>query len=154
VPTITPGYLYSFLALLAVSGLLVASFMAYANTLRSSSETRLLKSLIDEIASKCTGLVTLTALGAPHARASVEMPTSLGDNQYWIRLVNDSDQAWVGGGLGDIVNGYGDLRTYLPKDVYATGIFVGGYGAADLECHLDVKLVLLSICSANQGELT
>ncbi len=144
-PAITPSYLLSLLAMLAVSSLLVTSFMAYTNSLRSSSETNALKRLIGNVASECTELTSLASIGSQHSRTTIEMPTSLGDAAYWIRLNNDSDQAWVEGGLGDPIAGYNELRTFLPGDVSVIGTFMSGHASAVLECHVENDSLVLTL---------
>jgi hypothetical protein len=133
-PSITPSHLYTFVALLAVSGLLVFSFMAYTDTLRFSSETKQLKLLMNSIAAKCTELLTLASVTNASVEAFVQMPNSVGSKQYWIQLNNDTAQAWLIGGLGDVPLEKADLRICLPKEACATGQYVAGHGAAHLEC--------------------
>jgi hypothetical protein len=135
-PSITPSHLYTFVALLAVSGLLVFSFMAYTDTLRFSSETKQLKTLMNGIAAKCTELLTLTSVTNASVEAFVQMPTSIGSKQYWIQLNNDTAQAWLIGALGDISLEQAELQMYLPKEACATGQYVAGHGAIHLECQL------------------
>ncbi len=137
--------------MLAVSGLLVASFIGYTNSLRSTSELKLLEKLIGKVASECTGLASLAGIGSSRSRTSLEMPASLGDAAYWIRLNNDSDQAWVEGGLGNPVVGYTELRTFLPRDVSVTGVFVSGHGSAVLECYLEHDSLLLTLSAEGQS---
>jgi hypothetical protein len=126
--------------------------MAYTNTLRSSSEIRLLKNLINKVASKCSELMTLATLGAPYVRTSLDMPISVGNSQYWIRIANDSDQTWIEGGLGQLTNDYAQLITFLPKGVYATGTFVSSYGPIILECNLEVTPPRLTINGVHESE--
>jgi len=135
-PSITPSHLYTFVALLAVSSLLVFSFMAYTGTLRFSSETKQLKTLMNGIAAKCTELLTLASVTDASVEVFIQMPTAVGSKQYWIQLNNDTVQAWLKGGLGDVPLEQADLRIYLPKEVCATGQYVAGHGAARLECQL------------------
>lgn len=151
-PAITPGYLYSFLALLAVSGLLVASFMAYANTLRSSSEAKTLKNLMDVIASRCTELLAMSASTSVQVETSIQIPRLLGNTMYWVRLRNDSSYAWVEGGLGDVVNDYAELRSYVPKDIFATGTQLSTSGMIVLECGVESGTTRLRMDNAHEGE--
>jgi hypothetical protein len=135
-PSITPSHLYTFVALLAVSSLLVFSFMAYTDTLRFSSETKQLETLMNGIAGKCTELRTLASVTNASVEAFVQMPGSIGSKQYWIRLENDTVQAWLEGGLGNVPFEQADSRIYLPKETCATGQYVASYGAVHLECQL------------------
>jgi type II secretory pathway pseudopilin PulG len=137
-PSITPSYLYTLVALIVVSSLLVLAFMAYADTLRYSSELRQLSSLVHRIASKITELQTLAIPDNSVSEIFVQMPTSIGNQQYWLQLQNDSARAWLEGGLGNVPIDETDLRVYLSSDSLATGYFIGGYGAAHLTCQKNV----------------
>jgi len=53
-PAITPGHLYTFFAIIAVSSILLVSFMDYAGVIRLSAETQRLKNLMDYVAAKAT----------------------------------------------------------------------------------------------------
>lgn len=148
-PSITPSYLYTFIALIAVSSLLIFSFMAYADILRASSETRQLKNLMDYVVAKSTELLTLTLAANATSEAFLQIPASIGDRQYWLRLRNDSTIAWLEGGLGDSpVEGIG-LRVYLPKEISATGYYIGGYGAIHLKSCFNGSVPQLLL--TNQG---
>ena len=84
--SIPPSYLYTFVAMIAVSSLLIFSFMAYAEAIRFSSEARQLKNLLDHVAGKSTELVTLTLATNATAESFLQMPTSIGNRQYWLGL--------------------------------------------------------------------
>lgn len=136
-PSITPSYLYTFLALTAVSSLLIFSFMAYANVLRTSSETRQLKNLMDYVAGKSTELLTLALATNANSEAFLETPASIGNKLYWLQFRNDSAKTWLEGGLGDIPVEQTELRVYLPKEASATGHYIGSHGAIHLKCYLN-----------------
>lgn len=147
-PSITPSYLYTFIALIVVSSLLVFSFMNYAEALRVSSEVKQLRSLMDTVAAKSTELLTLTLVTNATIKVYLQMPTTIGNKQYWIQLDNDSARAWVEGGFGDTPVKGADLRIQLPKETAATGYYVGGYGAACLMCYSDVSLSRIQLNSS------
>ncbi len=132
----TPSHLYTFIAMIAVSTLLVMSFMAYANTLRLSAEARQLENLIDHVAAKSTELLVLTMATNASCEAFLQMPTAIGVREYWLQLHNDSEKAWLEGGLGNVPTSGAELRVYLPKEASAIGHYVGGYGAAHLRCEI------------------
>ena len=134
-PSITVSYLYTFVALIAVSSLLVFSFMNYTETLRFSSEAKQLKNLMDTIAAKSTELLTLTMVTNATVEAYLQMPTTIGNKQYWIQLGNDSASAYVEGGFGNTPTKGADLRIQLPKQTAAKGYYIAGYGAVCLTCH-------------------
>jgi len=151
-PSITSSYLYTFVALIAVSSLLVFSFMAYADALRVSSEVKQLKNLMNYVATKGTELLTLTLTTNATAEAFLQMPASVGNKQYWLQLRNDSSRAWLEGGFGNLPMEETELRVYLPKEASATGCYIGGYGAASLKCFLDAGVPQILLASSGEGD--
>ncbi len=151
-PSITPSYLYTFVALIAVCSLLTISFTTYAEALRVSSETRQLKNLMDYVAAESTELLTLTSATNATSKAFLQMPTSIGHKQYWLRLRNDSDKTWLEGGLGNTPVEGTELHIFLPKEASAGGCYVGGYGAVYLKCYLNVSIPQLLLTNSGNGD--
>jgi len=136
-PSITPGYLYTFIALIAVSSLLVFSFMTYADALRVSSEAKQLRNLMEYVTAKSTELIALALDTNATAETYLQMPATLGYKQYWLQLRNDSAKTWLEGGFGDTTTEGTELRVYLPEEASASGYYMGGHGAACLKCYLE-----------------
>jgi len=151
-PSITPSYLYTFVALIAVSSLLIFSFMAYAEALRASSEARQLKNLMDHVAAKSTKLLTLTLATSATSENFLSMPTSIGNKQYWLQFRNDSCKAWLEGGLGSTPVEGTELRVYLPKEASATGYYIGGHGAVYLKCYLNLSVPQILLTKSGDGD--
>jgi hypothetical protein len=151
-PSITPSYLYTFIALIAVSSLLLFSFMAYANALRFSSEIKQLKNLMDHVAAEATELVTLSSTTKATTKIYLQIPTTIGDKHYWLQLRNDSEKTWLEGGFGNLPIEGAELQIYLPKGVWATGYYIGGYGAAQLECFFEDGVLRIQLTSLGEGE--
>jgi len=151
-PSITPSYLYTFVALMAVSSLLIFSLMAYAEALRVSSETRQLKNLIDHVVAKSTELLTLTLATNATSEAFLPMPASIGNKQYWLRLCNNSEKTWLEGGLGNVPMEGTELRVYLPKEACATGYYIGGYGAVHLRCYSNASVPQILFTNSGDGD--
>ena len=149
-PAITPSYLYTFIAMMAVSILLVASFMAYTNALRASSETTQLENLMDNMAAKSTELLTLTLATNASAETFIQMPTAIGEKQYWLQLRNDSERAWLEGGFGNAPIA-AEMRVYLPKEATVDGVYIAGYGAARLKCENHAGFLQITLASSNIG---
>jgi hypothetical protein len=150
-PSITPGYLYTIIALIAVSTLLSVAFLAYANAFRASSETKQLKNLMDYVAAKGTELLTLALTTNATAETFVQMPTTIGDKQYWLQLKNNSAEAWLEGGFGNTPTEATDLKVYLPQRTSAGGYYLAGYGAAYLECHARNSMLQLNLTSSRNS---
>jgi hypothetical protein len=152
-PAITPSYLYTFFAIIAVSSILLISFTDYANAIRFSSEMRKLKKLVDYVAAKATELLMLAKTANASAETYIQAPTAIGDKPYWLRLENNSAGAWLEGGLGSIPLESGALYIYLPGKALASGYYISGYGAIRLRCsaEADVPRIQISGLSQNGG---
>jgi hypothetical protein len=111
--------------------------MGYAGALRFSSEVKQLRHLMDRVAAKSTEMIALTLTTNTSIEAHLQMPTLIGNNQYWLQIRNDSQNTWLGGGFGGTPAIGTDLHVFLPKEAVGTGYFVGGYGAVRLRCYLD-----------------
>lgn len=151
-PSITVSYLYTFTALIAVSSLLIFSFMAYTNTLQAFSETKQLRNLINYVATKTTELLTLVLTTNASADAFLQMPQAVGNKQYWIKLSNDSAKTWVEGGLGNLPAEQTELWVFIPKEALATGHYIGGYGAAHLKCNANAGVPQIQLASSAEGD--
>ncbi len=148
-PTIAPSYLYTFLAMIAVSTILVLSFMTYVSALRISSEAGQLSNLMDHLAAESTDLLTLALVTNTTIETFVQMPTLIGEKQYWLQLRNDSSTAWLEGGFGNQPIDGAALRVYLPQEASATGSYIGGYGAARLECEMNAGYLRIRLAGSS-----
>ncbi len=144
-PAIAPSYIYAFFALVAVSSILIFSFSAYASTLRTIPEREQLENLLNHVASKGYELITLVTTTNSTSEVVLQLPSAIGNKQYWIRLRNEPSKAWVEGALGSIHGGNVTNRVYLPKTVSVFGDYSSGFGPAVLECYINGSTVNLRL---------
>jgi uncharacterized membrane protein len=128
--------MYAFFALIAVSSILISSFAAYAITLRTIPEVEQLRNLLESVAAKGCELVALTAATNCTSETVIQLPPSIGNRRYWVRLREESSRVWIEGALGEIHGESSTNRVYLPKEVSVSGNYSSGYGQAILECRL------------------
>ncbi|MBX5328890.1 MAG: hypothetical protein QHH18_06845 [Candidatus Bathyarchaeota archaeon] len=152
-PSITPSYLYTFVALIAISSMLIFSFMAYGDALRAPLEVKQLKNLMGYVAAKGTELLTLASTTNATTETFLQMPTKIGDRQYWLRLRNDSAKTWLEGGFGNTPTEGNELQVSLPKEALATGYYKSGYDAAHLECRISDGILQLFLSSQSEGDV-
>ena len=137
-PTDAMDYLQSFLTLTVVGIILTATFSMYVNSLTQGSEANQLKEILNRVAAKVAD--ALAMLTEDNATLSVvfSLPLKIGNQDYWIRIGNDSSDAWVEGAFGSVSrDGEQECRVYLPKKVYASGTFEGGYQLVLLNCTMN-----------------
>ncbi|MEM3577515.1 MAG: hypothetical protein QXX51_03555 [Candidatus Bathyarchaeia archaeon] len=148
-PTIAASHLYTFVALIAVGSLLTTSFMVYANTIRETSEAKKLEAIMNLVAAKSLKLIALALSTNASTETFLQLPTKIGDKDYWLKLENNTSKAWLEGGFGSVPI-EGTLRINLAKNVLATGVYISGYGAARLRCLFASGVVQIQI--SNGGE--
>jgi len=146
-PSIISGHIYTMVALAAVGTLLVATLYSYTASLRATAEAEQLKNLLSQVAAKANELLTITAATNSSTRIVLQMPATIGYQQYWIRVSNDSTSAWVEGSLGQVVERTASNLLFLPKGTSAYGSFVGGYGPAVLESYMNGSTPQLNLAS-------
>ena len=137
-PTDAMDYLQSFLTLAAVGIILTSAFSLYANSLVQVPEVNQLNEVLNQVAAKAAD--ALVVLTEDNAALSVvfSLPLKIGNRDYWIRFGNDSSAAWVEGAFGSVsIAGEQEYRVYLPKKVYVSGTFEGGYQLAQLVCAMN-----------------
>jgi len=144
-PSIAISHLYNFLALTTVSILLVCSFSLYASTVRSLPEIKQLKNILDHVAAKGNELLTLVTGTNSTARTIIQLPSTIGHQEYWIRVRNDTSNAWIEGALGQMEENRTTYRVFLPRKASTSGYYMAGYGAAMLECYMNDSILQLNI---------
>jgi hypothetical protein len=149
--SIPTSYLYTFVAILAVSTLLTSSFVTYTNAVRFSSERKQLGDLMNQVSAKGTELITTVLTSNATIEAYIQMPEMIGNKHYWLQLGNDSVSAWLQGGFGDRPVDEPDSRVYLPKGVLARGYFTGGNGAVHLSCNFTSGVQQLLLSGSDAG---
>jgi hypothetical protein len=135
-PSIIPSYVYMFFAMTIVGTLLIFSFNSYASTLRSVPETEQLDNLLNYVASKATELLIQTTADST-TQFHLNLPTRIGDKEYWLCPRNDTIQSWIEGGLGRISNGTSIHKVFLPGKPATSGQYSSGFGLVVLRCSMN-----------------
>jgi hypothetical protein len=135
-----------FVAMIAVGTLLIFSFNSYAATLRFIPEAEQLNNLLNYVTAKATELITSTQTG--NITVYLDLPTGIGDQQYWIRLQNDAFRSWVIGGFGTDWNITSSYEVFLPGNSIATGHHLSVYGPAVLKSWVNGSAHQLFLTSA------
>lgn len=143
-PSTLSGHVYTMLASALIGALLVASINSYSASLKTASEIQKLQNLVTQVAAKGTQILSLTTTTNSSVQVFVQMPATIGYQQYWLRVRNDSSSAWIEGSFDQktALN-----RAFLPKGTSASGIFVGGYGPAVLRSYMNGSTPQLDLFS-------
>jgi hypothetical protein len=149
-PSVVSSYVYTFAALVAVSALLIFSVNSYAYSLRAASEQDQLQSVLTGLAAKANEILTLVTTTNASVTASLNLPTTIGDQYYWLRIRNDSSKAWVEGALGEYHEGLTGLQVVIPSYAVMSGYFISAHGFATLHGYTDASIPQLNLTSAGE----
>jgi uncharacterized protein (DUF1697 family) len=119
-PSIIPGYVYSLFAALIVGTIIVAGCSAIMANVKNTAETQQLKNIETYVATQSAILINQAKTTDANSTLSLSVPTQIGNQQYWIRIENDSTSAWIEAGLGTTIVSSGQ-ETYIPAQVEAQG---------------------------------
>ena len=136
-PSTIPSHIYTKLELAVIGSLLVATVNSYAASLRNASEIEQLRNFQEQVAAKASELITVVTSTDASAQASLQLPASIGTNQYWLRARNDSSYAWIEGALGQLTEETVLNRVYLPKATSTSGYYVSGHGTAIVRAYMN-----------------
>jgi len=146
------SYVYTLVGLTAVSALLLYSLNSYAFTLRSTSETDQLRNIVNGVAAKANEILTLVTSTNLTLTAYLDLPTTIGDQQYWMRIRNDSSRAWIEGSLGQIWEGNVELHVFIYPKASVSGYFVSTHGHTLLQGYMNGSAPQLNLASVG-GQL-
>ncbi|UCG45669.1 MAG: hypothetical protein JSV58_02515 [Candidatus Bathyarchaeota archaeon] len=146
-PSISISNFLATIALIASSALLVTSYSFYTMTIRTIPEIQELQNILNQVAAKGGELLTFVSVTNSTIRLLHQLPSGIGNQQYWIQLRNDSSSTWIEGALGLPEAQETTYRIFLPKETAASGQYIGGYGLAILECRMNSSTPHLTLSS-------
>jgi hypothetical protein len=135
---------YSLFAALIVGSIIVYACATATSAIQSRAQNQQLANLDQYVAAEALTLLSHTTQENQTASRYLDLPSSVGNQQYWISLDTDSSGAWVRSGLGTNVLAT-DLAVYVPAEVAASGSFVGGSGRPLLVCHFENQIATLTL---------
>jgi len=149
-PSVITSYVYTFAALVAVSALLIFSVNSYAYSLRAASEQDQLQSLVTGLAAKANEILTLIETTNASLTVNLNMPTTIGDQYYWLRISNDSSKACVEGALGEFRQDAAGFQVYIPSHAIMSGYFISANGIATLHGYMNTSTIQLNLASIGE----
>jgi hypothetical protein len=140
-PSIIPSYVYSLFAALLVGIIIVYSCSQVTLGMENKAMQHQLSNIDKYVAAQ--GLVLISHISeGQNSTQYLDIPSAVGNQRFWLQIVNDSSGVYVQSGFG--VTPYGtDLRVEIPGDVDASGYFVSGSGRPILVCGLENQVVTL-----------
>ncbi len=143
-PSIIPGYMYSLFAALIVGSIVIYACSVGALAIQQSAEKQQLHNLDEYVAAQSLSLLSKVTQENQNATQYLTLPAQVGNQRYWVNLVNDSSGAWVESGFGTEVNPT-SMHVELPAEVAASGSFVSGSGWPMLTCYFENQTTILTL---------
>jgi hypothetical protein len=143
-PSIIPSYVYTLFACLVVGSLLVVTFSLSTVKIKNEADKQQLNSLAQYVATKSCELISSIKTNKLAGDLTLNLPSLIGNQRYWVQLQNDTNSAWIETGYGTTPQQTGN-PVFIPFEVNATGAFVSGSGSATLECHSDDASTYLTL---------
>lgn len=145
-PSIIPGYVYSLFAALIVGTVIVAACSLQTLEVKNDALKQQLTNINEYVAAQSLTLLSNMNIDNQTATQRLDIPTSISNQIFWIRLANDSSTAWVESGFGTNVT-TSQPRVYIPANVAASGTFISGTGRPLLTCNFDSQVTSLTLTS-------
>lgn len=143
-PSIIPSYIYTIFASILVGAILICAVGLVTANVKATVEKQQLSNVAEYIAAKSLELITQSTASNASITVQLSLPATIGNQQYWVSISNDTDSTIVQVGLG--VNAVSsEQQAIIPSDVSTSGIYLSSSGRASLECYSDVSGIHLTI---------
>jgi hypothetical protein len=143
-PSIIPSYVYTLFASMIVGSLLVVTFSLSTVNIKNEAEKQQLTGLSEYVATKSCELLSTIKTNRLAMNLTLNLPSLIGNQRYWVKLENDSYSAWVEVGYGTKPQST-EHRVPVPSDASSSGVFIGGSGSAILECYIQDAATYLKL---------
>jgi hypothetical protein len=146
VPSIIPGWVYSIFAALIVGTIIVYACSVATLNVRNQANIQQLKNIDEYVATQSLSLLSHTNENNQNTTQFLDIPSSIGNQRFWIQIANDSSGAWVESGFGTTPSS-NNLQMNIPADFDASGYFISGSGRAKLQCQFENQIATLTLTS-------
>ena len=145
-PSIIPGYVYSIFAALIVGAIIVYACSISTLNVKNHANSQQLKNIDEYVATQCLSLISHTTESNQNTTQFLDIPSSIGNQRFWIHIYNASSGAWVESGFGTTISP-NNPQVGIPATVEASGTFISGSGWAKLYCHFENQTAILTLTS-------
>ncbi len=145
-PSIIPGWVYSIFAALIVGTIIVYACSISTLNVKNQANSQQLKNIDEYVATQSLSLLSHTTENNQNTTQFLDIPSSIGNQRFWIRIANDSSGAWVESGFGTTLSS-SSLQMNIPANFDASGYFISGSGRAKLQCQFENQIATLTLTS-------
>ena len=145
-PSIIPGWVYSIFAALIVGTIIVYACSISTLNVKNQANSQQLKNIDEYVAAQSLSLLSHTTENNQITTQFLDIPSSIGNQRFWIRIANDSSGAWVESGFGTTLSS-NSVQMNIPANFDASGYFISGSGRAKLQCQFENQIATLTLTS-------
>ena len=138
--------MYSIFAALIVGTIIVCVCSISTLNVKNQANIQQLKNIEEYVTTQSLSLLSHTAENNQNTTQFLDIPSSIGNQRFWIRIANDSSGAWVESGFGTIPSSK-SLQVNIPAYFDASGYFISGSGRAKLQCQFENQIATLTLTS-------
>jgi hypothetical protein len=147
-PSNIPPYVYSLFASLIVGAIIVSSCCISMLNIRNAANNQQLTNIDRYVATQSLILLSHANEENQNITQFLDVPSSVGNQIYWICISNDSSGAWVSSGFGTTAI-LGQPRIYIPAQFTASGVFVSSFSRAFLRLSIKNQTATLTLTGSN-----
>jgi hypothetical protein len=145
-PSIIPGWVYSIFAALIVGTIIVYACSISTLNVKNQANSQQLKNIDEYVTTQSLSLLSHTTENKQNTTQFLDIPSSIGNQRFWIRIANDSLGAWVESGFGTTLSS-NSVQMNIPANFDASGYFISGSGRAKLQCQFENQTATLTLTS-------
>jgi hypothetical protein len=139
-----PGYLYSLFASLIIGSILVCAVSVETIAMRSHADQKQLENIQQYVAAQALTLISQTTIEGQTTTQYIEIPSTIGNQRFYIRLSSDQKSAWVESGFDQNMT-ISTSRIEVPAKATAQGSYLSGSGRPLLMCQYQNQVATLTL---------
>lgn len=140
--------MYTIFATIIVGTLVIGMCALAAAEIKAEAEKQQLSNIADYVATKGMELIASAPSANFSLKAALDVPSLIGNQRYWIQIANDTSKTVVNVGFGTSAV-FSGQDVVIPAQVYASGVYVSGSGAAFLQYQSNSTGVYLTLLGGN-----
>jgi hypothetical protein len=139
-----PSYMYSLFASLIIGSILICTVSIETVSIRNNANQQQIQNIQHYVAAQALTLLSQTNIDGQNTTQFLDIPSTIGNQRFWIRLENDSQSAWVETSF-DQNNTSTENISEVPAKIVAQGSFLSGSGRPFLTCHYTNQIAVLTL---------
>ncbi len=136
--------MYSLFAALIIGSILVCTVSVSTLAIRNRADEQQLSNIEKYVAAQALSLLSQTTLDNQNTTQYLEIPSTIGNQRFWINIANNSQTSWVESGFGANITST-DLHIEVPAKVTASGSYISGSGRPLLQCHYENQTATITL---------